>query len=186
MIDGHHRLEAFRRYADTAKGARAGEAIPVTVSDAKTPAEAALEAGWGNSRDKLPMTSTQKVNVAWQLVCVGEDGSALSKSQIKKATGVANGTVGNMRQVTKELLAAEDGLALEKIGGWAWDEARSAARGEKHVDYNQGALERQAEEWARRLKKAFSNKLATNPEAFARAVQLYSQSLPQRLIASDA
>ena len=59
LIDGHHRLQAYRREDK--------RDIPVEAFEG-TPEEAVLAARKANSRAKLSMTNLERQNAAWQLV----------------------------------------------------------------------------------------------------------------------
>jgi hypothetical protein len=92
VIDGHHRLLAYRN---------AGIELPVpvkvfegTLEDAMT--QTAIE----NSKDKLPMTRTDKGNMAWRLTvhCPSK-----SKREVMAACGVSHGNVADMRRALKAL-----------------------------------------------------------------------------------
>lgn len=96
VVDGHHRLEAYRRCDFS-------EDVPVTLHQCPE-ADAILLALAENTKTKLPMTKTERENAAWRIVCSDH---GLSKAQTVKATGISDGTVGKMRRTLK-LLQDED------------------------------------------------------------------------------
>jgi len=165
LIDGHHRIAAYH-------DAQVSQPIPVTYFGG-TIDEAVLEAGRANSRAKLPMSVSQRMDYAWRLVKMG----TYSKKQIIDAAVVSDGQVGTMRRVMKAL--GND--AFEYASWWR---AKKAAEGEK--DYHLSEEEReewlevQAQKYADRLAKAFTTKLATNPALAARALHIhFGRKLPE-------
>lgn len=159
LLDGHHRIEAYGRAGFT------GE-IPVRFFEGDAVA-ALVEAGKANSRAKLPMDNRERMNFAWRLVTLKE----LSKRQIEEAASVSNGLVARMRRV---LRALEDAGATPPDGWWT---ALSMSRGEEWDSMDQDEIdarkEEQAQNYADRLAKGFSTKLATHPEIAAMAFRIY-------------
>lgn len=158
LIDGHHRLEAYRRSGD-------GRLIPVRAFDGSVK-EAVLEAGRANSRAKLPMSPKERQSYAWRLVLLG----GYTKSKTAEAAGISERQVAIMRD------------AKRKLGGDAFDcrdwwRAKRMADGisttSRTEDEEEAWLEQQAEHFAARLAEAFSTKLAANPEMAARALSIY-------------
>jgi ParB-like chromosome segregation protein Spo0J len=96
-VDGHHRLAAY----DAAEW-KGPIAVEVFVGSL---AEARMEALNRNIKDQLPMTQTEKREVAWQLVKEDRD---LSERDIARHTTVSPGTAHNMRTKWKEIEAAGD------------------------------------------------------------------------------
>jgi hypothetical protein len=176
VIDGHHRHKAYQQARGDDKKPVAIEGVPVEVFEG-TLAEAIVEATKRNSKDKLSMTKLDKLERAWKLVALDSD-KPMSKAQIAAATRVADGTVANMRKARGELLAI--GMKPDGIVDMTWEEVKRGAVKERPK--NEEWEEKQAREWARRMGKAFGNKLARQPSIFARAVELYSEGLPGRLV----
>jgi len=157
LVDGHHRVEAYKRAKRTAD-------IPVRYFDG-TPEEAVLESGEANSKAKLPMVTRERMNFAWRLVVM----KAYSKEQIANAAGVSTSQVATMRKVLKKL---GDGAAAHR----SWLLARGAAEGEDvemSDDEREEWKKEQADRWADRLQKEFGNKLSSNPEITAMALATY-------------
>ena len=50
------------------------------------------------------------------------------------------------------------------------------------MDYDDRWMEKQAHDFAKRLAKTFGTKLAKNPAISARAIELYSEKLPMRML----
>lgn len=171
IVDGHHRLEAYRRLQSNGKGA---SVVPVEVF-VGTLKQAIIEATKRNAKDKLPMTKDDKSNRAWQLVMIG---SEFSKREIAKVCAVATSTVGRMRAKLEEIKAEYPETWSEEIDGLTWREVQSL---DDIREYDDGWQEQQAKEWAKRLAKTFGNKPATQPQLFARALELYSPHLMEGL-----
>ena len=55
-----------------------------------------------NSKARLPLTKAERMDAAWQLVCLNHP--EYSKKVIRETTGVGDGTVANMRRTRKALL----------------------------------------------------------------------------------
>jgi len=158
LIEGHHRMAAYRR-------AGVVEGIPVEYFAGGLEA-AVLESGRANSKAKLPMTNTDRQNCAWRLVQLGR----YSRMAVSLAAGVGTGQVAIMRRVLKDL--GEDALSQR-----SWNEARRAVAGVEGFAWSEDEVEAQkeaqAQSYADRLTKTFGNKLATNPEIAARALDIH-------------
>jgi hypothetical protein len=84
LIDGHHRLAAY-------KSAERPDA-PVRYF-ADSPKAALISLGQENRKTKLTMSSSEKSEWAWRLVC----SEMYTKSEECKASGASDGTVAAMR-----------------------------------------------------------------------------------------
>ena len=173
ILDGHHRREAYER-------AKVVQGIPVRVFLGSLE-DALAEAIVLNSRDKLPMTSRDKMNAAWKLtVCTKR-----SKSQVASECGVAERSVATMRSAKGLLL--EQGLQLDDLLGLSWLEAQRQAKGEPPTDFDHDeATERRARRYAQSLAKALGNRPHADPEGFARALQMLDERLPLKLLETTA
>jgi hypothetical protein len=158
LIDGHHRLEAYRRSGD-------GRPIPVRAFDGSVQ-EAVLEAGRANSRAELPMSPKERQSFAWRLVLLG----GYSKPKTAEAAGISPRQVAIMRDVKRTLGAS----AFDCRDWWR---ARQMAAGISSTlrtdDEEEAWLQQQAEQFADRMSRAFSSTLSTNPELAARALAIY-------------
>lgn len=158
LIEGHHRMAAYRR-------AGVVEGIPVEYFAGGLEA-AVLESGRANSKAKLPMTNSDRQNCAWRLVQLGR----YSRIAVSMAAGVGTGQVAIMRRVFRDL--GEDALSPR-----SWKEARRAVAGIEGFTWSEDEIdahkEAQAQSYADRLTRAFGNKLATNPEIAARALDIH-------------
>jgi hypothetical protein len=90
-IDGHHRLEAYRQIGTN-------RPVPVEVFQGRL-SQAVEKASKRNSKDKLPMSSTDKMEAAWRLDVLGE----FSKREVMEATGASDGSLGSIRRVKRAL-----------------------------------------------------------------------------------
>ncbi len=167
LVDGHHRVEAYRRAKKPAE-------IPVAYFEG-TPQEAVLVAGEANSKAKLPMTAQERQNHAWRLVLLNKH----SKADIARASGASESQIGNMRQVRRK-------LGEEAFDCGSWWQARKAAQGdvaEMNDDDREQWKQDLADRFADRLAKEFSTKLADRPEVAAMALAAYfGRRLPELLL----
>jgi hypothetical protein len=116
LVDGHHRLAAYEAAGIT-------DPVPVVYFDGGLQ-EATLEAGKANSKAKLPMTAQERRNYAWRLTLMGPaNKGGVSKKQIREASSVSDGLLGEMRRVSGKL-----GAAAADYKDW-WT-AMKAAKGE--------------------------------------------------------
>lgn len=187
VIDGHHRLEAYKRCGDVW---RYGRPIPVeelkgTLSEAH---EFSIKA---NSKNRLPMRKEDRLNSAWKLTCLG----SYSKSKVAELTGVSERTVATMRRTLKEIIGDEPQDSddfeahagrpdVHDLAGLTWMQAQSYLNGGGHDDdgsWNDNKEEKLAQEFAKRLLRAFGKKISVHPEAFARALVLVNDGIPQKL-----
>ncbi|WP_336801282.1 ParB N-terminal domain-containing protein [Kaistia sp. MMO-174] len=159
LIDGHHRMLAYQL-------ARRAEPIPVASFIGSVDA-AILAAGEANSRAKLPMSTRERMDYGWRLVLMGK---LYTKGMVVKAAGVSDRQVALMRRAAKDL--GPDAFAYRE-----WWQAQQAAKGKSSEpltdDEQEAKLDAMAGEWADKLAKAFSTKLAQNPELAARALSHY-------------
>jgi ParB-like chromosome segregation protein Spo0J len=168
-IDGHHRLEAYK-VADSSL-----LEIPVRVFEG-TIDEALKEAAAGNSRDKLGMTSSEKLDAAWRLTISSD---TLSKADVVKATGVSEGSVAAMRRAKNHLLADRPNRDLSEMN---WLSARDLANGKEVEAINwDEKLEKDAEKLAAILAKNLPPDTRKSPELFARAIEIYDTRMADAL-----
>lgn len=163
VIDGHHRLKAYQ-LAERNK-------IPVTLLKGE-PVDLVMRAIESNIKDKLPMSSSDKLEAAWSVwVAMHRDPSRWKRVL---NLGVSKGTASNFKKVEQELWDRYHDPSHE----WArppteltWREARKANKnllGDNRFD--EEALVR---EWAEKLFKAFGPTAKKSPDIFMRASRLY-------------
>ena len=158
LIDGHHRLAAY--LAEKHFGEIPIQTFKGTVEDA------VLEAGRANSRAKLPMGVQQRNDYAWRLVVI----DSYSKAKIVEAAGVSDGQVAAMRRVRKAL-----GADAGEFKSW-WEaqaKAKGITREALTEEEQEQRLEDLANTYADKMAKAFTTKLANNPEVAARTLAIY-------------
>jgi len=178
-VDGHHRYEAYLK-----AGVGGTHSVPVEVFSG-TLNQAMGAAAEANTKDKLPMSRSEKSNAAWHLVTMAE----MSKAQVAKASSVSKATVASMRRVYAQLDAkvdeATDDLlvpAQENFRDLSWADAKRLAEGRDAVDFDRDeANELKAKEMALSLRKALGSEGSKYPEIFARALELYDPRLPDAL-----
>ncbi|PLK70909.1 hypothetical protein C0V73_09785 [Rhizobium sp. TH135] len=159
LLDGHHRVKAYKLYRR-----RTGKPVTIPVSWFEGTPQDALAFATGSHLDiKLPLTSAQRSNHAWMLVCLG----IYSKQQESKLTGLPTSTIGNMRKVRKELLKADQTLPS------AWNAALSLAKGrtwKMDLDW-EDVVEQKAKEYADRIQRAVGPQFFKNTEIMAATIE---------------
>lgn len=182
-VDGHHRLAAY-------KAANVTNPVPVEWFEGSV-REGHREAVRRNVKDKLAMSRDAKLEAAWREVVLGQ----LSKAAIVEMTGVANGTIGNMKSKLRELkeahLAEEDEFAVVDSSGSSdandeflcdltWREAKAHRKG--YAERGNEWADKIANEWADRLSKTFGAEWGKQPRIAAEAIARYSERMPEKLI----
>lgn len=187
LVDGHHRLAAYRQYSETARGIERGGVAKITVAVeclTGTLKEARDASFKGNSRDKLAMSKEAKVEGAWRVVC---DDDGTSKPEIAGMCGCSERLVANMRAARGKLIAGgadSKRMTAKRIAGLSWFDARRMAEGgHEEREYDAWAVsEAVAKDWAMRFGKTFADKPTKAPETFARAISIYSPAIRMRMI----
>ena len=178
-VDGHHRHDAY-----SAAALDSTHLVPVEVFEG-TLDQAMGAAAAANTKDKLPMSSSEKSNTAWHLVAMTE----MSKAEAAKAASVSESTVSTMRRVLAQLDAkvtdAVNDLAMPANGNFRelnWADAKRLAEGRDAADFDRDtADEKKAQDMALSLRKALGSEGGKYPEIFARALELYDPRLPDAL-----
>lgn len=98
IVDGHHRLLAYQRLASIPSKKRIDAEMNVMVFEGSL-GQAMCRSAATNSKDKLPMQSADKTEVAWRLVCMDES----SIKEIAESAETAKRTISYMRDVLKNL-----------------------------------------------------------------------------------
>lgn len=152
LIDGHHRLEAYRRDEERTD-------IPVRYFEGSIE-NAVLEAARINAKAVLPLNNQQRQNLAWRLVLT----KRYSKAQLVEAAAVSYGQISNMRKAMKAL--NDDANSYDN-----WWKAQQAAAGKlrkQDEDFDPEAwLREQAAAFADRMFKTYGTKLSRNPSLLA-------------------
>ena len=172
LLDGHHRLEAYRRVGVT-------QAIPVEVF-LGTPQEALAKSASGNSRDKLPMTAQEKMNAALRLTLC----TPLSKAAVVQATATSESSVKNIRRAVNKLI--QQGHTKETLSGMSWKEVDELAKGEDPTLVDIDRITRQrADAIKRALNRALGPNLYYSADALALALSELAPDLQVHLLTSE-
>jgi len=173
-IDGHHRVEAYKR-AKWATGIKcewfAGtvrEAVDVSIRRNRTV--------------KLEVPLADRQEQAWKRTLMGWG----SKREVREICGIAEGTIAFMRRV-KDTAATRDksdfakafrrrlGKPLEET---TWSIAKLTFA---NVEPGEIDLDTAARRLARSLRSRHEDRLSRNPQVTARALAIYDQDLPEPL-----
>jgi len=160
-IDGHHRIKAYQRAKITM--------IPAEIFTGE------FREGWaqcieGNIKDKLPMSTKDKMEATWSMYIL----TGFTWEEIKLKTKAGHGSLGRMADVKKRLIAK--GLDPSSL---TWEQARSGDKeGEPLTDDQMEAIKK---EWAGRLAKTFGTKISDSPDIFAGALKFYSEQAANRV-----
>jgi hypothetical protein len=173
VIDGHHRLAAY--YTAGWK-----DAIPARVFEGSVQ-DAYREALLRNSQTHLPMTKSDKLSAAWTLV--QKDDKRDSIAIIQRLTGVAKGTVNNMRSVWSTLTDGKHGKR-EDLMTLSWDKARMKAQGREEYKELEDWREAEAQKIIDKLRNAkLIGALTKNVDITALVLAMLDDSLPAMLTA---
>lgn len=172
VIDGHHRLLAYERWNKQRPNSLGN--IPVKVFKGSLE-DAMLEAARQNSKDKLPMSKTEKLNRAWKFTHSGIG----SKKTISEACKVSPATVSNMRKQLEAIKAWSPAHWEAWCAKSTWETAKKFGQEEREI--SDGWKEKLAKKWTDRLGVAFGTKFAQQPEIAARALEMYSEKLVDAL-----
>jgi len=171
VIDGHHRLAAYRA---------AVWRKPVPVAVFRGPLDNAMGyAGKANSGEKLPMSSSEKKALAWKLTTCTD----LSKEKVRLASGMSDGFMSNMRRIYRTLI---EGMRMDagEVAQLTWFEAQKKVSGDEagneEIDF-EARDEKEAQEWADKLLRTIGKRGQQKPEVLARALEIYDIRLPVSL-----
>ena len=176
-IDGHHRLEAYR------KADKVEHDAPVRVFTG-TLDEAIGLAAQANTCSNLNMSGNERIRTAWRLVCI----TKLSRAQTVAASKVSDGTVSNMRRVRDILNLRSNGP-----GPWidacdlSWYAAQSEARGGAPTEpegYDDDKRRSVAADWTKRICKALPPGHANQDDIWDLVIWNLGHQLRERLTAA--
>lgn len=167
ILDGHHRLQAYKRLREQGKGAKV---IPVTTFKG-TLHQAHLKSIELNAKDKLSMDSDDKMTKAWHLVMLSQE---MSVRQISGICKVGKSSISRMNTERNKLIEEHGAEWIQHVDGLTWKEVlnRDVIR-----DFNEDAQDRMKAEWANRLRKTFGKQPSKQPEIFVEALYDYSPTL---------
>ena len=169
LIDGHHRYEAYRQIAHI-------EPVPVTVFSG-TLDQAIGQALKGNSKDKLPMSKSEKTNAAWRLVI----STGLSLNRLVEASTISKPTIALMRKVMRHLREADPDVVLDEM---TWREAlrQYQGKGEEEFVPDPEWRNKRVAQVAQTLSDTFGGEFKRKPELFWEAVRKYNSNLTDHFL----
>ena len=175
VIDGHHRLAAYI----TAKWRGT---IPAMVFSGSLD-EAIREALRSNNKNKLSMTTKDRIEAAWSFVKKGKPGAwPDSISDTQELCGVGKGTVNRMRDAWTELLNGQYGNVGE-LKDLSWRQAQAKLKGTGTQTFDEDSwLEERVQNLANDIERAKLH-LSKNPEITALALERLDPGLPAALMA---
>lgn len=157
LLDGEHRLAAYN-----AAGHRGG--IPSRIATC-TKREALLISAAANTRDALPLSQSERANVAWKLV--REPEANFTKEEIAKAAGISARTVTTMRARWRTFQTT----GREPSGRW-WQDRSDVNTGDAATMHLMTDAERKERinAAAVKLRKAAGNLAFKDEQMFAEAL----------------
>ena len=176
VIDGHHRLEAYR-IAQERRGVALW--VPVKVHAEMTLQEAQGWAAKMNLREKEPISKEERLNAAWRLVCQ-EQGS---KKEQAEWSGASVATIGNMRKKHGELRS--ENWSANRLLNTPWDKARDHGRDKGQGEYTEEMAEANARVLKEAICAAMNGNPTRDPDRIAYAISLISEDLPLSVMQSD-
>jgi hypothetical protein len=179
VVDGHHRLEAYRRLSKGKKPIKVK--INVEVLEG-TLIQAIAFANEANSIDKRAMSTTEKNNGAWRLVVLSEmetqaGRKGMSKAEIHRATVTSERTIASMRQKLKECLG--EGIRLQDLLNTPW--RKVGIKVEVDESQQDELRRKRVEAMSHQVAKAFTGIGRNSPEMIAEALVQYRRDLPAEL-----
>ena len=167
VIDGHHRLEAY-------KTSKNRQLIPAIVFEG-SPEDKVLLAIKSNNKDKLAMSSKEKISTAWIMFVVLGDTKGKTKTILD--LGVSRGTLQKFREKAKLINKdiASGRLNDKPITDFNWQEALKYPKDLESVKWDKDADEAFIQDVSERLFRAFGHTLKNSD------VTLVSQALELHL-----
>jgi len=162
IIDGHHRYEAYNRCENNIPELMAK--IPVDEFRG-TFHEAKMLSATANTRNKLPMETVEKREMAWQLLNLGKDYYG-SQVNITVITGVTKNTVTKYKKLIEDFL--KEGLNPKNL---SLKEALDGVR--ESAEYNEEWEDGQAEVKANLLRKVMGPIGRSHPEVMSKTLMIY-------------
>lgn len=171
IIDGYHRYAAYKRCEYDLPELMAD--IPVNEFTG-TFFEAKALSGRDNAKNKLPMNTIEKRQMAWVLLNLGKDYYG-TQVNIVAITGVTENTVGKYKKLRDQYLS--NGLDPKN---YTLQEVLYNTR--EQVDYNEDWQKMQAQIKANALRKAMGPIGRSHPEVMSKALMLYlGESLAEQV-----
>lgn len=166
VVDGHNRLMAYRSSEGRTQ-------IPAVIFDG-SPLDAVLLAIKSNNRDKLPMTSQEKLSTAWSVFVVMRGVKGQTKAILD--LGVSKGTLQRFREqfklITNDIVSGK--LEDKKIEEFEWKEARDYPENQDTSEWDKDADDKYVIEVSEKLFKTFGHTLKkANTELISRGLERY-------------
>ena len=175
-LDGHHRVEAYRRLERDTKGTL--QRIPVVTFEGSLEAAIAKSIEL-NARDKLPMTYDDKANAAWRLIAEG----SLSKSEISRVTTVHRNTLTTMGKKLDSFKQKHPISYKDEALVLTWNEARRLEVGQQELGDFEEYEQRKAHEWCKSFRKILGRKpIGAVAHRLIKALCLLSPDAPEILL----
>ena len=166
VIDGHHRLEAYRRVSKDKDSRRTHIPVRVFVG---TVGEAVRHSIKTNAPDKLNMSKTEKLEAAWKSVLIGGQ----SKTEIHKDTTISERTVQRMRNA---LQRAKEAAPFTDFTQWPWIKVQEfLEHGVPQRETNTGWEEKMVRDISKGLAKHFGGLPKQRPRVFAQGLVGYDK-----------
>lgn len=161
VVDGHLRLEAYRR-----AGLKPTARIPVAVTNS-SPVEALGDALRQRTKTRLPMTPAERQEATWRLVLMNAAKRIHTQVEIAECTGSTPRSVKRMKKAMEEAVA--EGFDPQ---GATWKEmlGRNRPLLDRDDDEVESWREKQVAHMAKRMGDALNNRPHEDPELFADAV----------------
>ncbi|MGR3716524.1 MAG: ParB/RepB/Spo0J family partition protein [Thermohalobaculum sp.] len=190
VVDGHHRLRAYRQVRADPKRPLRDVCVPVRVFEG-TFDEAFAKSAEGNTKDKLIIPEDGKSNVAWRFTCRGYAVKPRwKKDYVAMLSGRSRDTITNMRRIRRSLIAKIEAGEIDEVTvsglmELSWEDARRLEQGEGLPTWDEEQLDKAARAGAYKLRRTFGGTLIKNPDMFARILKAYHEDLPQALMQSE-
>jgi hypothetical protein len=168
VVDGHHRLRAYKQVRADPKRPIHEVCVPVEVFEGDFYA-ALGQSGEGNTKDKLPIPKEGKSDMAWRYTCLGFDVKPpWTKAHIAKISGRGPDTITNTRRVRRNLIAKIEAgeitdVTVAGLMELSWEDARRLEIGEGLRSWDEERLDKAAAAGAHKLRQAFKNGPSKNP-----------------------
>ncbi|MBR0971875.1 ParB/RepB/Spo0J family partition protein [Bradyrhizobium japonicum] len=185
VVDGHHRLAAYRKLKLT---------TPIKCEWFAGTAREAMDAALlRNEKIHLPVEQADKSEAAWTRTLLDWNGKGWnsSKADIVKLTGASDGTVAQMRRVVKWHANFKSGVEKHPTGEklstalgpdlrrFSWNKVKTVLL---DITPREWDMNEEAAKLARNLVMRMTTKLSDDPEVTARALWLYNRHLCPMLV----
>ncbi|WP_108682247.1 ParB/RepB/Spo0J family partition protein [Methyloceanibacter sp. wino2] len=161
VLDGHHRFDAYHS-VDWC------QPVPVEYFDGGLKG-AQVEALKRNSKNKLPISTRDKLEAAWRLVRQGDE----SQSAIAKAATISRRTVSTMAKVLGE---------HPQAGAMTWRQARTLQFDEQTANCEGDWRQLKAQKWASQWAKHLPSDFGAHADIVAMALEILNSDFPGQLV----